>query len=192
MSNSKPLREPVILPRMKKLMVVFALAVSAYGQSAGEVQKQLSAEAEKLRALGRDPVIVAAVKAQNAKKVSLDTIKKLDAEWSAGKAATLVKQTTTGPCADRLRAVVAANRTYGETFVMDNQGAIVCTTGRTSDYWQGDEAKFEQAYKGGKGSVFIDRPKYDDSASASIAQISVPVMENDRAIGAITVGIVIK
>jgi hypothetical protein len=177
---------------MKKLIVVFALAASAYGQSAGNVQKQLSAEAEKLRALGRDPVVIAAVKAQNAKKVTLDAIKKLDTQWSAGKATALVKQTTTGPCADRLRTVVAANRTYGETFVMDAQGAIVCATGKTSDYWQGDEAKFERAFNAGKGNVFIDRPKFDDSASASIAQISVPVMENDRAIGAITVGIVVK
>lgn len=178
---------------MQKLMVVFALvaAGAGYGQSATEVQKQLSAEAEKLRAIGSDPAIVAAVKAQNAKKVKLDAIKAIDAQWIAGKAAVLVKQTTTGPCADRLRALVAANRTYGETFVMDDQGAIVCATGRTSDYWQGDEAKFEHAFKGGRGAVFIDRPKYDDSAAASIAQISVPVMENGRAIGAITVGITV-
>ena len=178
---------------MKKLMVVFALvAATAFAQSAGEVQKQLTAEAEKLRAIGRDPLIVAAVKAQNAKKVSLDAIKTLDAQWIAGKATTLVKQTTTGPCAERLRALVAANRTYGETFVMDDHGAIVCATAKTSDYWQGDEAKFAQAFRDGKGNVFIDRPKFDDSASASIAQISVPVMETDRAIGAITVGIVVK
>ena len=178
---------------MKKLLMVFALAAaSAFAQSAGVMQKQLAAEAEKLRAIGSDPVIVAAVKAQNAKKTSLDTIKALDAQWVAGKAPALVKQTTTGPCADRLRALVAANRTYGETFVMDDRGAIVCATAKTSDYWQGDEAKFERAFASGKGNVFIDRPKYDDSASASIAQISVPVMENDRAIGAITVGIVVK
>lgn len=182
---------------MKKLIVVLTLvAASAFAQSAGERQKQLAAEAEKLRAIGRDPVIVAAVKAQNAKKVTLDAIKALDAQWIAGKAATLVKQTTTGPCADRLRALVAANSTYGETFVMDDQGAIVCATSKTSDYWQGDEAKFEQAFRAGKGNVFIDRPKYDDSSAASIAQISVPVMDNDRAdaraIGALTVGIVVK
>jgi len=178
---------------MKKLIVVFALAAgSAFAQSAGEMQKQFSAEAEKLRALGRDPQIVAFVKAQNAKKVSLDAIKALDAQWTASKAPALVKQATTGPCAERLRALVAANRTFGETFIMDDRGAIVCATAKTSDYWQGDEAKFQQAFRDGKGNVFIDRPKYDDSASASIAQISVPVMENDRAIGAITVGIVVK
>jgi hypothetical protein len=172
---------------MKKCLMVLLLAAGAHAQSAGEVRKMLTAEAAKVRVLGSDPDIVAAVKAQNAKKVSLDTIRKLDQQWLAGKAEALVKQTTTSPCADRLRLLAAG--AYREAFVMDERGAIVCATARTSDYWQGDEAKFEQAYNGGKGNVFIDRPKYDDSASAAIAQISVPVMDNGKAIGAITVGL---
>jgi hypothetical protein len=177
---------------MKKLvLVVTILAAGVHAQSASELQKQFAAEADKLRGLGQDPVLVAAVKEQNAKNVSLETIKRLDAQWTAGKAEALVKQTTTGPCSEHLRAFIAANPTYGETFVMDSQGALVCATGKTSDYWQGDEAKFQQAWKSGAGAVFIDRPKFDDSAAGAIAQISVPVMDDDRAIGAITVGIVV-
>jgi hypothetical protein len=75
---------------------------------------------------------------------------------------------------------------------MDDQGALVCATAKTSDYWQGDEAKWQRAFNGGKGDVFIDRPKFDESAGARIAQISVPVMENGRAIGAVTVGVAIE
>ena len=48
---------------------------------------------------------------------------------------------------------------------------------------------YQQAFAEGKGKVFIDRPKYDDSASKALAQISVPVIENGRAIGVITVGV---
>jgi hypothetical protein len=173
---------------MKKLLLMLLLAAGASGQSAGDVQKMLTAEAAKVRMLGTDPVIIAAVKAQNAKKVPLDTIKKLDEQWVSGKAPALVKQTTTGPCADQLRLVAGGGK-YREVFVMDDRGAIVCASAKTSDYWQGDEAKFEQAYNGGQGNVFIDRPKYDDSASASIAQISVPVVDGGKAIGAVTVGI---
>lgn len=176
---------------MKKLLVVFALSVSALGQSAGEVQKMLTAEAEKLRAIGKDPVIVAAVRAQNARKVPLAAIKAVDERWMAGNEAGLVKQILSGPCADRLRELAAANAAYSETFAMDDQGALVCATAKTSDYWQGDEAKWERAFNGGKGDVFIDRPKFDESANARIAQISIPVMDGEKAIGAITVGIVI-
>jgi len=171
------------------LLLCSALGSATFAQSAQDRQKQLDAEAAKLRAWGSDPVIVAAVKAQNSKKVPLKTIQSLDAQWSAGKAAALVAQMTTGPCADHLRKLAAGNAAYGEVFVMDDQGALVCASAKTSDYWQGDEAKWQRAFNAGKGAVFIDRPKYDDSASRSLAQISIPVLENGHAIGAITVGL---
>jgi len=72
---------------------------------------------------------------------------------------------------------------------MDAQGALVCATGATSDYWQGDEAKWIRAFDGGKGATFIDRPRRDDSAAENLAQISIPVMEKDHAIGVLTVGV---
>jgi hypothetical protein len=53
---------------MKKVLLALLLAASAFAQSAGDMQKTLAAEAEKLRALATDPAIVAAVKAQNARK----------------------------------------------------------------------------------------------------------------------------
>lgn len=177
---------------MKKLILVMVLSASAFAQSAGEVQKMLVAEAEKLRAIGKDPAVVAAVQAQNAKKLLLTKIKVADNRWGVNKESALVKKTITGPCADRLREIVAANPAYSETFAMDNQGAIVCATQKTTDYWQGDEAKWERAYNAGKGDVFIDRPKLDESVGARIAQISVPVMDGDVAIGAVTVGVVVE
>ena len=154
------------------------------------MQKQLEQEAAKLRAWGSDAAIVAAVKAQNAKHVPLAQIQSLDEQWTAGKAPALVKQVTTGPCADRLRQL--AGSAYGESFVMDDQGAIVCATAKTSDYWQGDEAKWQRAFNDGKGSVFIDRPKLDESSTQRLAQISVPVTDGGTVIGAITVGVTMR
>jgi len=173
--------------------MIFSLlfTVPLLAQSAETTQKLLDKEAAKVAAWGSDPVIVAAVKAQNAKRVPLETIKSLDGAWIGGKAENLVRQSLTGPCADRLRELVASSPAYGETFSMDDQGAIVCATTKTSDYWQGDEAKWVRAFAEGKGSVFIDRPRFDDSAASRLAQISVPVMEKGKAIGAITVGIAI-
>jgi len=178
---------------MKSILLASALflgcTLTAQAQSAGTMQKLLADEAARLQAWGSDPAIVAAVKAQNAKHVTAAQVKSLDEQWSAGKAETLVKQVTTGVCADHLRKLAAGNAGYGETFVMDNQGALVCATAKTTDYWQGDEAKWQRAYNDGKGEVFIDRPKFDDSSSQRLAQISVPVLDNDAAIGAITIGI---
>jgi hypothetical protein len=173
------------------MLLPLLFTIPLLAQSAGTTQKLLDREAVKLAAWGSDPVIVAAVKAQNAKRVPLATIKSIDASWIAGKAENLVRQSMTGACADRLRELGAASPAYGETFSMDDQGAIVCATTKTSDYWQGDEAKWVRAFAEGKGSVFIDRPRFDDSAASRLAQISVPVLEKGKAIGAITVGIAI-
>ena len=62
-------------------------------------------------------------------------------------------------------------------------------TDKTSDYWQGDEAKFKKSYNGGEGAVFIDDVEFDDSTQAYLVQISVPVKDGGNVIGAITFGI---
>src|SRR5206468_10715851 len=102
---------------------------------------------------------VAAVSAQNNQQRTMTEITRRDDAWMAGKAEPLIKEMTTGPCADRLRALTATSPVYGETFLMDNQGALVCANQRTTDYWQGDEAKWQRSFNKGSGGVFIDRPR---------------------------------
>jgi len=53
-------------------------------------------------------------------------------------------------------------------------------TNKTSDYWQGDEAKFTESFKGGSGAVHIGDVEFDQSAQAYLVQISVPVMPPHR------------
>lgn len=169
-------------------VIVFVLAsLGASGQSADELQKALAAESKTLDAWASDKTVIEAVRQRNAKRVSLDDVKRIDAEWTAGRADANVREATTGACADRLRALAAQSPRYGETFVMDANGAVVCATQRTSDYWQGDEAKWSRAFTG--GAVFIDRPKLDDSSKSRLAQISLPIVDGGKTIGVLTVGV---
>jgi hypothetical protein len=158
--------------------------------SAQSIQQELNGYATTVKVWTADKLLVDAVKAQNARKVTLDQIQKDDNLWMAGKDDGLVKQVTTGACADHLRQLVAAAG-FAETFVMDDQGALVCATEKTSDYWQGDEAKWTRAFAAGKGETFIDRLKFDDSAKQNLAQVSVPIMDGGHAIGVITAGVTI-
>ncbi len=177
---------------MKHLVLGLLMAVTAtaaVAQSADTTQKRLEAESVRLKAWAQDPLFVAAVTAQNKQHITPAEIDKRDKAWVAGKAEPLVKQMTTGPCADHLRQLAAASTIYSESFVMDDQGALVCANQRTSDYMQGDEAKWIRSFNGGKGAVFIDRPRFDESAKHHLAQISLPIMSGGRAIGAITIGI---
>ncbi len=143
-----------------------------------------------LAQLGSDPVIVAAVKAENEKQKTMDQIKSMDEKWlSTAGIADFMKALMDSPCGQHLRKIQNSNAYYAEIFVMDNQGANVAMTDKTSDYWQGDEAKFKKAFNGGKSAVFVDAVEFDDSAQAYLCQVSVPVLDNGKAIGAITFGI---
>ena len=140
-------------------------------------------------AWAREPEIVRAVEVQNAQLTSLDEIKQIDARWVAGEAEERVLALMGSTCAQRLKALLAGDPAYREALVMDDQGALVCITARTSDYWQGDEPKWQRCFNGGDGRTFVDRARYDTSARGILVQISVPIKNGERTIGALAVGI---
>ena len=181
---------------MKKrftLIVVGLFLVSGAGLAlAGEKapQKVVDLAHSKLATLGTDPVIVEAVKAENAKGKSLAQIKETDQKWRAHAGiADYMQALMDSECGRYLQTIQESTPYYAEIFVMDNQGANVSLTDKTSDYWQGDEAKFKKSYNNGQGAVFVDEVKFDDSTQAYLVQISVPVKEGGTAICAITFGI---
>ena len=181
---------------MKRAIVIGTLAVFVFAFSglavfAEDAPKEVFDLANtKLAALGKSSLIIAAVKEQNAKNMSLETIKEMDEKWknTAG-IADFMKVLMDSGCASNLKQIQIMNPYYAEIFVMDNQGANVCQTDKTSDYWQGDEAKFQKSFNGGAGAVFVDEVEFDDSTQSYISQVSVPVMDGGAAIGAITFGI---
>jgi hypothetical protein len=140
--------------------------------------------------LGSDSIIVAAVKTENAKGKTLNQIKAQDEKWKGTPGvADYMQAFMDSECGKYLRKIQDSAPFYTEIFVMDNQGANVAMTDKTSDYWQGDEAKFQKSYNGGNGAVFVDSVEFDDSSQAYLCQVSVPVKDGDKVIGAITIGI---
>jgi hypothetical protein len=154
-----------------------------------EAEAALQREVKKLAAWGRDPKIVTAVLAQNARRVTPTQIQEIDAAWIAGKADDRARELLANTCSAHVKTLVAANPAYVEAFAMDDQGALVCLNQKTSDYWQGDEAKWQKSFNGGNGQVFVDKPHYDPSSRAVLVQISVPVFDGPKTVGAITVGL---
>ena len=140
--------------------------------------------------LGTNPIIVKAVKKENAKRKSLAQIQDMDKKWKATPGiADYMQAMMDSECGRHLRSIQNDSTIYAEIFVMDNKGANVAMTDKTSDYWQGDEAKFKKSFNNGKGSVFVDEVEFDDSSQAYLVQVSVPVKDGDAVIGAITFGI---
>ncbi|NWF91503.1 MAG: cache domain-containing protein [Syntrophaceae bacterium] len=170
------------------LFLVWGVSITYGGEKAP--QKIIDFAHSTLAKYGTDPIIVKAVKAENAKGKTLPQIKELDKKWMATPGITdYMKALMENECGRYLRQIQASAPFYAEIFVMDNLGANVAMSDKTSDYWQGDEAKFIKSYNDGKGAVFVDDVKFDDSTQAYLVQVSVPVKDGNKVIGAITFGI---
>ena len=138
-----------------------------------------------------NPVLVAETAAQNAKATPLSEIQSIDEQWQvAEEELPIFTEKLGNACAEEIRKIVAANPAIIEAFVMDNQGAVVGENIMTSDYWQGDEAKWQNSYKDGQGGVDIGAESFDRSANEVIQQVSLPIIDpSGKVIGAVTFGI---
>jgi len=169
-------------------LILFLVGIASAAEKAP--QKVIDLANTTLTKLGKDPVIINAVKSENAKGKTMSKIKEMDKKWIATPGVTdNMKALMVSTCGKYLQNLQNSASYYAELFVMDNQGANVAMTDKTSDYWQGDEAKFIKAYNNGEGSIHISDVKFDDSTQAYVVQVSVPVMDGGKAIGAITIGI---
>jgi hypothetical protein len=145
-----------------------------------------------LRRIAAEPLLVQAVK--NANDTGWQTqqqIEQKDVRWRQTKGVDdpMIQAHLDNPCADLLRQEQKRNPNYVELFVMDNKGCIVAESDKTSDFWQGDEAKWIECYNAGNGRVYVGDVEYDQSTRLYVIQISLPVYDERNTIGAMTVSV---
>ena len=159
--------------------------------AASLVKQVASARVGLAQTMARDAELVAAVGAKNAEKEPLEAVQKKDKEWTSRPDSPLRKALVGSPCAQRLRQLIAPDSMVIEAILMDNQGANVCVSRETSDYWQGDEPKWQKTFRVGQ-EVFVDEPAYDESAHSYAVQLSVPVSEGGLRTGALTLTLKVR
>jgi len=137
-----------------------------------------------------NPLIIKAVREQNAKGVTLDEIKIIDKEWIEGKRNSFALKLQINRAGVYLRKKVLSGKSlYVEAFLCDKQGAVVGEYPKTTDYWQGDEKKFTECYRKGSGKVYISPLELDESTQSFSVKISVPVMDGTDTIGVLILGL---
>jgi hypothetical protein len=171
-----------------------ATTVQSEEAHVGEVKKYVAAN---VMPWLNDKIVIDALKAQNAKHATLAEadIIKLDKEWRAqvdAPSKPLIESVTK----NALSAFVATKKAESkglltEIFVMDDKGLNVGQSDITSDYWQGDEAKWQKTFKVGADAVFVDKVEKDESTQQLQVQVSVSIKdpETGKVIGAVTLGI---
>ena len=171
--------------------------ISSPGQD-GVYRVPLQAYADsELKTWLADPALIEAIKAQNVQHADLneDQIIALDQQWraEAGEGGgPLIEQLLSSPVSAWLADQQTSTAGFvTEVFVMDNKGLNVAQSVETSDYWQGDEAKWQQTYLVGPDALHISEVEFDDSTGFYQSQASLPITDpaTGEVIGAITYGI---
>lgn len=148
-----------------------------------------------LQAWITDPIIVYAIREQNAAHNALTDrqIKRLDTRWRRGGAYGPILNDLIG----RQASVILRDRReqsadlFNEIIVIDAFGMNVAISDPTTDYFQGDEAKFLETYPKGPGAVHVSEIGWDESVRRNQAQVSLSVTDPDTGavIGVVTFGI---
>ncbi|TDQ66477.1 hypothetical protein ATL17_0474 [Maritalea mobilis] len=111
---------------------------------------------------------------------SQDQIDALDAQWRAevdADAKPLIDDLMSRPLSNYLKSVQDNSQgVLTEIFVVDAKGLNVGQSAVTSDYWQGDEEKWQIPFN--SGGVDIGEIELDDSTGAVQSQVSVPVRDD--------------
>lgn len=181
---------------------VAALALTAVfaGPAAADnehVEPMKALASSKVKAWATDPVVIAAINAQNTAHASLGQadIDGMDKAWRGevkGGGGAMTAKTLGNSLSAYLKKIKAASAgLYTEIFVMDNKGLNVGQSDLTSDYWQGDEAKWQKTYSVGPDALHIGKISTDESSQALQSQLSMAISDpaTGKVIGAITVGV---
>lgn len=191
---------------MRKISLVFGAALAVLSAAASTPTLAQDAEIkEKAKAYTETDVakwvadadVVAALNAANAASAGYDQarIDELDKQWRAevGAAAhPLIDSVMASPASAKARGWCdGAGGVVTEIILVDNKGLNVGICDATSDYWQGDEPKYQNTFTKGAGAVFIDEVEQDSSTQKFQVQASMTVVDpaTGQPIGAVTVGL---
>ena len=185
---------------MKFRLLIASLAAMCVGFSANanEFAPQLTELANgDIAAIAQSSEVVEAIKAQNATTAGYDQgkIDALDKQWRAevGASDKPLITATLGTAASKFLAAKreASSGLFSEIFVTDAKGLNVAQSDVTSDYWQGDEAKWQDSFGKGAGAIQLGDVEQDESSQAYQSQVSMTIVDpaDGKPIGAITVGV---
>jgi hypothetical protein len=141
------------------------------------------------------PVAIMSIQAASKKHEGVDqaAIDKMDEAWKAEAKSDdqpFIAEILSSPLSNYLLYIQASSAgLFTEIFVMDKFGLNVGQSSVTSDYWQGDEDKYQKTFAVGPDAVFVDEPEFDDATKTWRTQVNFTAVDpaTKEAIGAVTV-----
>ena len=166
---------------LKTFLVPFALLAAAPAWASEEAYRAFATEQAAVWLA--NPVIQSAIATGNdahgalteAEIIDLDTLWRAQIESSDSP---LINQVMSSPASDYLRQIVDESQgAIAEIILMDNRGLNAAVSAVTSDFWQGDEDKFQMTFDVGPDAMHAGEVELDESTGRYVVQVSVPVLD---------------
>ena len=178
------------------LLITGSFAAHADSSTPPPVGLITDALVETVRDWSSTPVVQLSIAARNAKQGDFEQsrIDALDKQWRAELNTDdqpLITAVLSNPLSSYLLRIQADSLgVYTAVFVMDAKGLNVGQSAVTSDYWQGDEAKFQKTFPVSPQAVFIDEPEYDADTASWRAQLNMSIAnKRGQTVGSVTVDV---
>jgi hypothetical protein len=150
------------------------------------MQAELDRQKRVVAEWAADPVIVAAVREQNVK----GPISGMDnPKWKTTRRSDpVVKALQSNAAGMMLKArLERSGGAFSEAFLNASRGEKVAFVEKTTSYVHVGQAKFDVPF--GTGKPWQGKPEFDESSQTYAVQISVPVLDGGKPIGALVVGV---
>ena len=172
---------------------ILAGIAGALAGPAAAAERVPASYVEQVRAWTQDPTTLITLRAWNDKHADLSQadIDRMDQDWrkqTGGDQKPLIAQILGAPLSSMLlRHQADSGGQLIEAFVMNRHGLNVGQSAVTSDYWQGDEAKFQESFGRGADAVHYGEVEVKDSGRRA-QQVSLTITDpkTGQPIGAIT------
>ncbi|PPR17697.1 MAG: hypothetical protein CFH43_00663 [Proteobacteria bacterium] len=181
---------------MKKLILalsMIALPLASYAEQP-QIDDIIDGGLDKKIAdILNNEIVVRSIQIQNKNYENLkqNDINDLDQEWrrqTKVENQPLISSLLNRPLSAYLTRIQAhSGGIFTEIFVMDNKGLNVGQSSMSSDFWQGDEDKWQKTYLKSANQKFIDAPEFNEKRDVWVVQYNIAITDNEgKNVGAAT------
>ncbi|MFT7506917.1 MAG: hypothetical protein ACI92I_000053 [Acidimicrobiales bacterium] len=174
-------------------------AVVVVQQAMDKIQSDINKRVEYIHAYTRDTTLQSVLRHSNENFAKIDdvarTIQERDAQWiatSAGTTTELMNSLLQNELSHELRELSGffveeyEYPVYSEIFVTNVYGANIAQTGRTTDYYQADEAWWQHAVAEG---IYVGPVVYDESAEVFSMDIAVSIADESGEMAGVIIAV---
>lgn len=167
---------------MSLINITLLLLVFSVGANGVELE-QLAKPITQLKAIAKQPAVQMSIQAHSQEKIDIQSMIEIDRQWQANPN---LPNKMLDPSVQQLfnEYIQQPHAMFVELILMAKQGQTLAGAPITSDYWQGDEAKFLEVLK--RENIFVSSLDWDESSRSISAQISIPVWVNGKIQGVLT------